>query len=65
MGWLVMNHNNSSGTLNINRLIEEAEALLLGERPQSCTNCGDCKSDNCIDKRIKHAIRRPLATATK
>ena len=59
-------NNSNTGTLNFSRLIEEAEALLLGEQltqSKSCSNCGDCKSQGCIDKKIKHVIRRPLATA--
>jgi hypothetical protein len=59
-----MNHN-TSGTLNFARLIEEAEALLLGEKlTDSNNNCGSCKSSSCIDKRIQHTIRRPLASAS-
>lgn len=64
MGWLVMNNSNT-GTLNISRLIQEAEALLLGEKrtqTKSCTNCGDCKAQSCADKKTKHTIRQPLTT---
>ncbi len=60
-------NNSNTGTLNFSRLIEEAEALLLGEQStqsnSSCSNCGNSKSHGCNDKKIKHVIRRPLATA--
>ncbi|CAN5686192.1 hypothetical protein BH09PLA1_BH09PLA1_14500 [soil metagenome] len=62
MGWDVV--NTSTGTLNIARLIEEAEAQLLGEEPKSCgDHCGKCKPQSCIDKKVKHAIGRRLADA--
>ena len=63
-----MNNTNKTGTLNINRLIEEAEALLLGEhptQPTSCTDCNGCQSHSCKDNRMERAIRRPLAMMAK
>jgi hypothetical protein len=60
-----MNNHNATGTLNFNRLIAEAEALLLGEQlTDGPDNRGDGRSPTCFDKKIKHTIRRPLATAS-
>lgn len=66
MGWHVM--NNSNGTLNIARLIEEAEAQLMAEHNSSCRNCGNCKgershfSGQCKQRDTKHVTHRPLVT---
>ena len=60
-----MTNTNKTGTLNINRLIEEAEALLLGEELTHCNNnCGHCDLPNCVDEKIQHAIHRPLVTTS-
>ena len=59
-----MNNLTKTGTLNINRLIAEAEALLLGEKLGNSNGAGASASTNCIDQRIQREIRRPLANVS-
>ncbi|MBC8105537.1 MAG: hypothetical protein H7Z14_03015 [Anaerolineae bacterium] len=62
--------NNSNGTLNISRLIEEAEALLMGETKQ-CSNCGNCKNgkptnEHCANRaNAKSEVRRPVLSSNR
>ena len=71
MGWLVMNNSatNNFGTLNIARLIEEAEAQLIGEQQNSCSSCGNCKSERshfserCGGRDVRNAARRELISS--
>jgi hypothetical protein len=73
MGWHVMNTTTTNGTLNIARLIEEAEAQLMGERASSCSSCGNCTGKDesaphfarCAERagHTKHTARRSLAAA--
>ena len=62
--------NTTNGTLNIARLIEEAEAQLIGEsNGESCTSCGNCKGGNandtarCSDRDTRTSTRHLLMTA--
>jgi hypothetical protein len=57
-------NNATTGTLNFARLIEEAEALLLGEQAKSCTKCGNCDSEKCSSNKTERAIRKPMVSAT-
>jgi hypothetical protein len=60
---------NNFGTLNIARLIEEAEAQLIGEHNNACSSCGNCKSERshfsgrCADRGVKTSARRELTSA--
>lgn len=64
------NTTTKTGSLNFARLIEEAEALLIGEATAGCSNCGNCSggksthTDRCADRtNAKLTAHRPLATA--